>query len=448
VLSGVTIINPGLNRRPNQTIVVEGGTVVSITDSVATHSDADYAGNYVLPGLIDLHVHNPPPQTADLGYFFLMYLRYGVTTVRDTGNAGWMFKTREQLLNGEIAGPRVFTSGPILDGDPPIWPFSKLVRNSAEADVAVDELSTRGADFIKVYEHLTPDTLRAIEAAARRHNLPVVGHVPELVKFENAHIDDVQHLTGTTDTPRRLYTNFPDLVVASAKGWHDLDDQRIAFVIKTSLEQHIAHTPTIVVLDRTSRGPDFDAQRQEPIAQLVPHWYPDIFWRRAQYGFTPQDLEALSNYGKPLPKIKLLVRRMHEAGIPLHVGTDTINPYVVPGEAVYEEMHNFIDCGFTTEQVWVAATRDNGAALPLKDLGLVKPGAPADLLIFKKDPINDLSQLESLEAVITNGRLYSRKDLDTALERYRKRFSSPSYEYLMMTLMRRFAPHPGLKSQR
>jgi adenine deaminase len=111
-------------------------------------------------------------------------------------------------------------------------------------------------------------------------------------------------------------------------------------------------------------------------------------------------------------------------------------------------MHNFIDCGFTTEQVWVAATRDNGAGLPLKDLGLVKAGAPADFLIFKRDPINDLSQLESLQDVITNGRLYRRTDLDTALARYRKRFSNPSYEYLMMTLMRRFAPHPGWKSHR
>src|SRR5438046_1958684 len=85
-LSGVTVINPGIDRRANQSIVVEGSSIKAIREGNAPAADARYSGAYVLPGLIDMHVHNPPPPSSDLAYFFLMYLRYGVTTIRDTGN--------------------------------------------------------------------------------------------------------------------------------------------------------------------------------------------------------------------------------------------------------------------------------------------------------------------------------------------------------------------------
>ncbi|HYL57362.1 MAG TPA: amidohydrolase family protein, partial [Candidatus Acidoferrales bacterium] len=231
--------------------------------------------------------------------------------------------------------------------------------------------------------------------------------------------------------------------LADGKAWHELDDARIASVIKTSLDQHITHTPTLVVLDRIFRD-DYDAQFNEPVAQLMPLWYRD-FWHRPDLGYTAQESAMLHEWGSPLPKMKLMVRRMHEAGVPLHVGTDTINAFVVPGAAMHEEMHNFQDCGFTPEQVWVAATRDNGASLPLKDLGVLKDGAPADFLIFKEDPTGDLSKLDTLEAVVANGRLYPRADLDAALARYRDRYARRSVQWVMMTLMRFFAPHPEAK---
>jgi predicted amidohydrolase len=115
--------------------------------------------------------------------------------------------------------------------------------------------------------------------------------------------------------------------------------------------------------------------------------------------------------------------------------------YVIPGESLHEEMREFLDCGFTLEEVWAAATRGNGAALPLADLGMLKPGAPADLLVFRDDPTTDLSKLDSLEAVVANGRLYTREDLDGAIARFRERFESPAYEWTMTAVMR-MMPRP------
>jgi hypothetical protein len=84
-LEGVTVIEPGLGRRPGQTLVVEGGRIVSIEPS--SSGGGPYAGMYVLPGLIEMHGHLPPTTGiphADL--FFLLYLLHGVTAVRDMGD--------------------------------------------------------------------------------------------------------------------------------------------------------------------------------------------------------------------------------------------------------------------------------------------------------------------------------------------------------------------------
>lgn len=444
ILTGVTIVNPGGSRATDDTIVVKGGEIASIAysaqDAASASGDASYKGYFVLPGLIDMHTHNPPPPAnADLQYFFLMYLAHGVTTIRDTGNDGFMLHTRTDVAEGKVAGPRIFTCGPILDGDPPVWPFSRVVRNAAEADRVVDDLASQHVDFVKVYERLTPEALAGIEAAAKRHNLPVVGHVPELVKFEDAHIDDVQHLTRVDVEPQSLITSPHEMIGRWAKGWEAVDDARIKFIVDTSLAQHIAHTPTIVVNDRISRLYDMQAQLRDPVASMVPAWYPQIFWRSPS-NESPEDRKRLNAsqrlLNQQVPKMKLVVRRLHEAGVTVHVGTDTLNPFVVPGEAMHEEMHNFLDAGYTPEQVWQAATAGNGASLPLANLGMLKPGAPADFLVFRQDPTQSLDALSEMVAVVENGRLYTRDDLDAALLTYRKRFDSASYKFVTMTIIR------------
>ncbi|MGO9605855.1 MAG: amidohydrolase family protein [Candidatus Binataceae bacterium] len=444
VLTGVTIVNPGLNRLKGKTLVVKDGRILKVEDVAPADAGivaARYAGYYVLPGLIDMHVHTPPlPANVDRQFFYLQYLVNGVTTIRDMGNSGFLLRDRAETAEGKVAGPRIFTCGPYLDGDPPVWEFSRVVRNQADADRIVDRLATHGADFVKVYDRLTPEALAAIESAARRHNLPVAGHVPETVAFENAHIDDVQHLTGVPVIPLQLYKDVTSLYAARAKGWQAVDDKRIKFIVDTSLKQNIAHTPTIVSNDRISRLYDFNQQMVDPVASVLPVWYPQQVWPAylTGTGGVPDELQqAMRVMHGQIPKMKLVVRRLHEAGVTVHLGTDTLNPFVVPGESFHEEMRNFADSGYTPEQVWQAATRGNGESLPMPDLGVLKEDAPADFLIFKNDPTKDLDAFDSLEAVVVDGRFYFREQLDDAILRYNRRFDNAMYKFVTMTVMRR-----------
>jgi imidazolonepropionase-like amidohydrolase len=118
----------------------------------------------------------------------------------------------------------------------------------------------------------------------------------------------------------------------------------------------------------------------------------------------------------------------------IHAGTDVGNPFLVPGASLQEELHHLVDAGLSPEEAWVTATRGPGEFLGDPGLGRVEPGAPADLLWFREDPTRDLDALATLEAVVADGRLYRREELDAALERARRRYRGWLYDRVSMAI--------------
>ena len=431
VFADVTVLNPGLDRRAGQILTVQDGRIASIAaDAPASRESGvtpSFAGAYALPGLIDMHVHNVAGEWELFGLLFLMH---GVTAVRDTGR----FDTtpvaqRQKVLAGAYPGPRFFACGPILDGDPPFSPLHWPVGSPAAARKAVDEVAAAGVDCVKVYWSLSTNVLTAIRHAAQRHDLPVAGHIPFAVPFEAAGLDDVQHLTGVP-----LHEDDPDASAAARLGawaasWRELDATRIDFIVQTSVEQQLVHTPTLFMWAQAARSLDYARLLDDPAAQLLPRWYRAVFWR-------PLDafLPAYASLGEALPQMKETVRRLHEAGVRIHTGSDTPLSFVVPGASLHGELRLLVEAGLTPEEAWVAATRWAGEFLGVPKLGTLQAGAPADFLLFREDPTQDLAALSTLEAVVAQGRLYPKAMLDKAFERHRTHFSGWLYDRLTMAM--------------
>jgi len=180
IFNDAIVINPGRDTTPWQTLTIESGRIASITGADTTPKTPETMacrGCFVLPGLIDMHGHFP--NAPDHRLFALLFLAHGVTTVRDAGNFdGQIWTTRHDIQTGVYPGPRIAACGPLLNGDPPLWPGSRVVHNATEARQAVTERVAEGADCVKVYSNLTSGTLAAIVAAAVEHNLPVIGSEP------------------------------------------------------------------------------------------------------------------------------------------------------------------------------------------------------------------------------------------------------------------------------
>jgi imidazolonepropionase-like amidohydrolase len=433
-LANVTLVQPGEGRKPARRVVVAEGVIREI--GPAQGSDA-FDGLFALPGLIDMHVHFPPGMPlGQTELFSLLYLRHGVTSVRDAGDADGTgtAPARDGVRAGRFAGPRVFACGPFVDGPTPIWPNSIAVHDVAEAAAAVERIAREGFDCVKAYDGLTPETLAAVREAAHARGLPVIGHVPRAVAFEDARLDDVQHLTGARSGVGETRP-FP----RSLDAWRAVDEARERFVVETSRAQGIAHTPTLVTLEGIAAVGDWARARERADAKLLPAFYRDVIWSPAEG--LPM-LRALGAEDYAIMRMasqrgRGLVARLHAAGVPIHAGTDTLNPFLAPGAALHRELALLAEAGLGAEGALAAATTVPGAALRTPGLGRLEPGAPADLALFREDPTRDLAALATLEAVIADGRLYTRADLDAQLERSRRHFDGRLFDVVSQALVRR-----------
>jgi imidazolonepropionase-like amidohydrolase len=397
-LRGVTVLDPGRPARPGLT--VRGGERITDVEPTAAGDGGAFAGRYVLPGLVDLHVHHPPRfAIGERELFALLFLAHGVTSVRDTGAIGSDLRgLRHRLRIGETAGPRLFVCGPPLDGEPMTWSGARVVGDAEAARAVVADQAAAGFDCVKLYNGLLIEALHAAAAAATARGLAVVGHGPDAVPFGELHHTEVQHLMGLADSQ-----------------WDEVPDARVDGYVRHSVRARLSHLPTLVAF---AHWADLDAPDlgEEAAARLLPRHYRELVWNPAHNplvaGLAPSQG---SGAAERLEFMRDIVGRLHAAGVPVLAGTDTLNPFVVPGAALLEELGQLEAAGLSREEVLASATRGAARALGRSDLGEIRVGAAADLLVLREDPTRDLAALASLEAVVVGGRLYPRETLDAAV---------------------------------
>src|SRR5215211_2267258 len=197
-LVGATLID-GRGGPPlhDAVVVIRGDRIESVGggDSLDLPSDAevvDVAGQYVLPGLIDVHVH----------YFEWMgdlFLAHGVTTVKDVGNdIAWISSTRDEIEAGRAHGPRIFFTGNGLDIPPPRRDHFIGIESEHMARMVVNILHEGGAMAIKVREMMPVEVLRPIVDEAHKLGLKVTGHLRAMRAGDAAEagIDGLEHASG------------------------------------------------------------------------------------------------------------------------------------------------------------------------------------------------------------------------------------------------------------
>lgn len=434
--SDVTLIEPGFGRREHRFLSVEGDRIGVVADA---RSDADdpFLGAFAIPGLNDLHVHFPPPsipgQTELWSFLFLLH---GVTGVRDAGDVdgGSTPPAIRGITSGAFPGPRIVSCGKFVDGDPPLWGNSIVVRTPEDGRRAVAELAAAGHDCVKAYNGLDEPSLAAIREEAHAEALPVIGHVPKAVPFEQALLDDVQHLIGVRETvPGERPFPFNQV------HWADVTQERIDFVIEQSLRHELAHTPTLITTERLSGLRRYQDMLREPDAALLPRFYRDVVWSpdggvSPAGHMGPEDFDAVD---RALEMKLRVVKRMHDAGVRLHSGTDALVSFVVPGASLHRELRLFVRAGLSPDEALAISTGASAEALGVPELGLLRPGAPAEMLLFAEDPTADLAALETLLGVVRDGRLYTRAELEEQLARYRAHFDGAVYDALLTSIVRR-----------
>jgi imidazolonepropionase-like amidohydrolase len=443
MIAGVTIWNPGEPLQVDQTIIVKGGRIAEIRPSRPDDDPPICPDCIAMPGLIDAHVHTPPKLAiGNQRLFSLLYLRYGVTSVRDLGQTDDSIAALQaDIAAGRIAGPRMYRCGPVLDGERSSWPSALRIEGEPQAINAVKTLKANGVNCIKTYTSLSRVAFMAAAAEAKRQGLPLAGHTPHAVNLRDVSDFEVQHFTGLPYLRKSPPVGF-DYRSQDVSAMTEAD---IAEVIAVMKANRIAILPTQA--NQKARLTASDRQRFPPTEGL--RHLPE-FWERAWPIIVahPETAEAVAADLGGIAAELTFVGKARLAGIDVLAGTDVVMPYVVPGESLHLQLAMLSDGFGNDEAALAAATGVNGRHVDRGKIGRIAVGNFADLLILPKGARRDLATVQNWQFVMVGGRMYPRAQIDAAVERYNQHFRGVYYETVMNGLVGILASSFGRQESR
>jgi imidazolonepropionase-like amidohydrolase len=409
----------------NQTVVIREGVIEHVGDSTETEIPEgtlviDAAGQYLMPGLVDMHVH--VKETNEL----LLFVANGVTAVRDMwGTTGIQLrlgfpdqlKLREQIDQGQLLGPTMYIAGPVMEGPPATMPLMPVFNSPEAARKSVAWQAAQGYDFVKVYDQLSEETYREILNAAQEHGLPVIGHTPKKVGLEAVLAGgqiSIEHLTGYID---------PDAADFA------IPEDELAHYAEMTREAGVWNCPTIGIYQKLVPDEHLkEYDRQPGMAYVSPRtralWM--LFLRGSRGNITYKG----SDYPSRIAEIYTrMTRALHDAGARVILGTDTDNPYVVPGFSLHDELEYLVQAGFTPFEAIEAGTRNAAEALgALNEFGTISPGKRADLILVQGDPLKDVANARKRVGVMLRGNWLPEPELQKLLGELMDSYTPTIYE--------------------
>ncbi len=395
VIRDVSVVDPSSGIiETHRDIVVRGDRFASIRGAAKpTRAPVRYA----IPGLWDMHVHLWFPDNQ-----FPKYLAAGVTGLRDMGSDFSRVKSwRAQIKAGTLTGPRIVTCGPPLSG-PVSEPDPKLptivVRDANDARKAFDTLDDKlGVDFIKVLSNVPANAFYAVSEYSRHWGHRIVGHLPDEVPARlaaDARMGSMEHLFG--------------LALACSSREAELREER-----RVALEKK--DKDALAKIDDEIRD-SYDAKKAAQLFEKFKIY--DVMQ-------TPTLTMLKRMTGKDdaaYMRMEHLVRDLNRAGVPILAGTDTGDPGTVPGAELHKELELLAAAGLTPLEALRAATT-TPARLMRKDdtLGVIKPGAYADVVLLDANPLTDIRNILKISAVMVNGKYINAKPVKPVPTRKKRR---------------------------
>ncbi|OYZ14366.1 MAG: hypothetical protein B7Y35_11455 [Sphingomonadales bacterium 28-64-96] len=415
VLTGGMLIS-GLSVPPlhNATIVIRGERVVAVGPAAEVKIPAgatviDTSGQTMMPGLIDAHAHLFMIGFGDeAGWFKWLQgagkkysiekvmelsawqlLMSGVTSAIDLGgNATESISLRNRINMGEVPGPRLQVSGPLVTrrafGGFPADASAVITTPKEGADV-VDRMVKQGVDVIKAHAGLTRDDYFAIVKAAHANRVKVHAHVYAEADVRNAFdagVDVLQHMgsaggpTYSADLVRTISeSNRPIVLTAAHRSWIFPDTVQ------------------------------FPGRLQDPVLKGL---FPADIWAAMQDSFKEWPAESyFAGINRQIKFRSPQVRQLIESNALMGVGTDSGTPMNFNTDGLVREMKVLVDEGLSPLEVIADTTRVNARIMGKPDLGTIEPGKLADIIVVPGDPVyHNLNNLFTVQTVVKNGVVY------------------------------------------
>jgi len=399
---------------PSQTVIVRDGRIAQIGAfaSITVPDGAlriDGQGKYLMPGLVDMHVHGLEDHLQEE---LFLYLANGVTTVRHLKGRSELLKVRQQIAAGQLLGPTLYTCGPIVFGD----------KKPEEARRIATEQARAGYDCLKVYDDWSKEGYEALVAAANAAKIPVVGHFARNLPLD-------VNLRGRTEVAHAeefVYTYF---MKETGRGEWARRETLIPKVVELMKNSGVAVTATLVAFDYIGRLINDETLRDasnKPELKYVPKGRRAKMTGESEYRnkFKPNEFNSLR---KSLTLQKNLIKALNDADVKILLGTDgslQANFPVIPGFAAQEELVELVDAGLTPYEAIRAGTKSAAEVLNASnEFGTVSVGKRADLILVEGNPLQDVANVARRAGVMVRGNWIPETEIQKRLSEIEARFS-------------------------
>jgi len=404
-----------LTVTPGMSVLVRGARIVRVAADADVAAGAgaeviDAHGRFLMPGLWDNHQHFGDNTGA-------LDLANGVTSARDMANDTDEFLERVARFDaGTELGPRVWKSG-IIDGTGPYaGPTKMRIDTAAQAIADVDWYADHGYGQIKIYSSVPPAIVPVIAAEAHARGLRVSGHVPAFMSAEQfvaAGADEIQHLNFIELDflwPAVQETRNMNRFTAVAAHARDFPPDKppardfIAYLAR----HHTVLDPTMNVFDALFCG---DPAAVTPgLEAVAPRMPPQV--RRGLLSsalVVPKGEEAA--YRGALPAMLTLLKALHDAGVTIIPGTDSM-----PGYELHHELELYVRAGIPPAEVLRMATLTSALVVGANgERGVIAPGKLADLILVDGDPSVRIADIDRIDLVMKGGKVYDPARIEAAL---------------------------------
>ncbi|MFY9621094.1 MAG: amidohydrolase family protein [Pyrinomonadaceae bacterium] len=401
-ITNITVIDPksGSVKR-DVTVLVRGGRIATVGKSNTVRipsatQTVEGRGKFLVPGLWDMHVHL---DSGDFGrnHYLRLLIVNGVTGVRLMDGDPIYHQWRREIERGLLLGPRMVIASQVIAGPASYASDALKVRNAEEARAAVRKAKQERADFIKVHDGLSRAAYFTIVEEAKKLKITISGHVPEAIKAieaSNAGQRSIEHFTGLTEAETDL---------ANANLLSSVFKKNDTWLCPTLIMRR-----NYAVLDERFLAEDTRGRYASRSLRA--------YWSKVSRDAKNIPASDWAARRETVRREKTLVGRFHKTGVGILAGTDTSNPYVMPGFGLHDELLMLVESGLTPMQALQAATLNPARFFNQTTLfGSVEIGKAADLLLLNANPLEDIRNTTKISAVVVQGRFLDRQELDRIL---------------------------------
>ncbi len=432
-ITHVTVIDTVTGKtQPNTTVTIRGNRITGIAPSSRRDSNSgqivDAKGEYLIPGLWDMHTHVYFDNTAGDGSDLILplFLANGVTGVRDMGSElDAVLEARSQITAHRLLGPRMVVAGPMLDGPKSTYKAVIPISTPEDGRKAVDMLKSRGVDFIKVQSGVPREAYFAIADEAKKDGIAFEGHVPDAVRAAEAVAANqftFEHLIGIFEAS----SPDEDKYLIGKKGpglfLESYDPVLEAKIIQLLAAHHVWQCPTLF-WERGQWLVDAIDYTQDPDLPYAGHSWVTKQWPASQASILKSlDTDPLAVREKFVVHELDIVRKLHAANVPFLAGTDTpAGVDVIPGISLHLELQRFVAAGFTPLQALQTATLNPADFYHKRDdYGTVETGRIADLVLLEANPLDNIANTRTIAGVVADGHYMSKDDLEQLRARLKR----------------------------